>query len=403
MSDQPPVDQPPVLEPTALLPRPAADTSGGPPGHQAISLQVPPGEGRPPASFHPAAPPAPLLISVGDIPGLRPRRRRGDGGEVPAANVDLVDRLPRSGPEASWPTVAAWLQAQRTVTTRQGYLHCTAAFLRWLQAAAPGTGLWEVTEDVLVAYRDQISTATGPAADLLRGGRPLGAQTVAQRISALGSLYAYAVRRKVIPADPTAHVARPQTPKIGLTPARTAEDAMALLGGAETIASEYPVDAAAVALMLNIGLRAGELEQLPVGAFTRDGDHLVARFRVKGGRIIPVPIDARVYALIEPVLQGRPAHAYVFLRDDGRPFDRWRMRTALRRAARAARVDTTKLHPHVLRATAITLLRRAGVPLEDVQALVGHASPLTTQRYDHSGPQLDDHASYKMGNLLTGR
>lgn len=48
MSDQPPVDQPPVLEPTALLPRPAADTSGGPPGHQAISLQVPPGEGRPP-------------------------------------------------------------------------------------------------------------------------------------------------------------------------------------------------------------------------------------------------------------------------------------------------------------------------------------------------------------------
>ncbi|MFB4271438.1 hypothetical protein [Nonomuraea sp. GTA35] len=61
-------------------------------------------------------PPAPLVDSVGDIAGLRPRRRARDGGELPGAEVDLIDALPRTddgpipGQRAGWPTVAAWLR-----------------------------------------------------------------------------------------------------------------------------------------------------------------------------------------------------------------------------------------------------------------------------------------------------
>ncbi|WUI02803.1 hypothetical protein OHR68_13650 [Spirillospora sp. NBC_00431] len=68
--------------------------------------------GRPPAlTLGPDAMggPAPLLESVGDIPGLSPRRGRGDGdttaGEVPGADVDLVDALPapaRRRPGRPW-------------------------------------------------------------------------------------------------------------------------------------------------------------------------------------------------------------------------------------------------------------------------------------------------------------
>ncbi|OLT19144.1 hypothetical protein BJF79_02765 [Actinomadura sp. CNU-125] len=47
---------------------------------------------------------------------------------MPGADVDLIDRLPRTGPGASWPTVAAWLRAGKTAATRRTRLADTAAF-----------------------------------------------------------------------------------------------------------------------------------------------------------------------------------------------------------------------------------------------------------------------------------
>ncbi|RCG16350.1 hypothetical protein DQ384_40110, partial [Sphaerisporangium album] len=68
------------------------------------------------------------MVSVGDIAGLSPRRARGDGGEVPGADVDLVDRLDRT----TFGVVAAWLADKPSAATRQTRLQVLAAFLRWL-------------------------------------------------------------------------------------------------------------------------------------------------------------------------------------------------------------------------------------------------------------------------------
>ncbi|WP_336209577.1 hypothetical protein [Nonomuraea sp. LPB2021202275-12-8] len=97
----------------------------------------------------PLPPPAPLVDLVGDIAGLRPRRRRRDGGEVPGADVDLIDELPRNddepipGQRASWPTVAAWLRAGKSAATRRDRLADLAKFVRWWARTAPGAGLWQ--------------------------------------------------------------------------------------------------------------------------------------------------------------------------------------------------------------------------------------------------------------------
>lgn len=401
-----------VLAPTALV-RPgdpsgttsgAGGGTGGPGGGTGGErpVLVPP-----PSAL---ARPAPLLDSVGQIAGLSPRRgprrRRGDGGpstgEVPGADVDLVDALDRDGPSAAWPTVAAWLQAGRSVATRRARLADTAAFLRWLQAAAPGVGLWEVTEDTVVAYRDQIAAATGAAAHLLRGGRPLAPSSVARRLSSLAALYAYALRRHVISANPCEHVERPEVAGAGATPARPLREATALLDGAEAIAETYPVDAAAVALLVCTGLRAAEVTGLTAGRITDDSGHRVLRVRVKGGKTIAVPLPPRVRALLDPLLDGRAVHELVLTRPGGLPLTRWQLTTALRRAARAAGLDPKGLTPHVLRATAATLLLDAGVPVERVQAMLGHASPVTTQRYDRGDQRLDGHATYRLSTLLGG-
>ncbi|QFG22867.1 tyrosine-type recombinase/integrase [Actinomadura sp. WMMB 499] len=383
-----------VLVPSALV-RPGGGTGAGSAGREG----EPPVLAPPPAAL---ARPAPLLESVGQIAGLSPRRRRGDGGEVPGADVDLADALPRTGERASWPTVAAWLQAGRSAATRRARLADLCAFLRWLEKAAPHVGLWDVTEDTVVAYRDQIAAGTGAAAGLNRGGRPLAPSSVARRLSSLASLYAYALRRHTVAANPCQHVERPEVGGAGATPARPLAEATALLDGAEAIADRYPVDAAAAALLICTGLRAAEVCGLTAGRITDDSGHRVLRVRVKGGKTLAVPLPPRVRVLLDPLLDGRAGHELVFVREGGRPLDRWRLTTALRRAACAAGVDHTRLTPHVLRATAATLLLDAGVPVDRVQAMLGHASPVTTQRYDRGEDRLDGHATYRLSSLLGG-
>lgn len=52
--------------------------------------------------------------------------------------------------------------------------------------------------------------------------------------------------------------------------------------------------------------------------------------------------------------------------------------------------------PHSLRATTATLLLKSGVPLEEVQVLLGHKNPQTTQIYDKRVRRTSESASHKI-------
>ena len=52
--------------------------------------------------------------------------------------------------------------------------------------------------------------------------------------------------------------------------------------------------------------------------------------------------------------------------------------------------------PHSLRATTATLLLKSGVPLDEVQELLGHKNPQTTQIYDKRVRQTTESASHKI-------
>lgn len=82
----------------------------------------------------------------------------------------------------------------------------------------------------------------------------------------------------------------------------------------------------------------------------------------------------------------------MLVRDDGRPFDRWRATTALHRAANAAGVDHTRLTPH----TAATALLDAKAPHGEVFRQFHYPTvPLGSRK-------LDSHAAYRMAALLAG-
>ena len=276
----------------------------------------------------------------------------------------------------------AWLASLRTVNTRNAYRRDLAAFDTW----ATGHGL-----DVLAATR--------PAVDLYRIAleeQGLAPATVARRLSALASFYAYATDAGILPASPVARVARPrvsdESPTLGLD----RDEAGAFLTAA---AEAGPRDEALACLLVLNGLRVSEAAGLDVADLTTERGHRIATVTGKGGKVRRAPLAPRTVAALDAHIAGRTTGP-VFAGHDGAPMSRHAAARTVARLARRAGIDGKKITPHSCRHTMVTLSLDAGVPLRDVQDAAGHASPETTRRYDRARHSLDRHATYTLAAFL---
>lgn len=177
------------------------------------------------------------------------------------------------------------------------------------------------------------------------------------------------------------------------------------------IARELPErHAAAVHLMSWCGLRWGECAGLRVGSV----DWLRRRLRVlgvttQGGRWKEypkssksrreIPVPSHVLELLTPLSVDKGPNDLLFTtervyRGERRPWSgaNWRVRwyQAID-DAREKGAPVPRYSPHSLRHSAASWLVQDGVPLYDVQRLLGHESFQVTQRYAHLAP--DAHGS----------
>ena len=132
-------------------------------------------------------------------------------------------------------------------------------------------------------------------------------------------------------------------------------------------------------LMADTGLRAGEVRRLVWGDIDFEGRRVLVRNLMgptKSKRERTVPMTQRVMDLLQQRLQTRHG-INVFSTQD--------IKKTLMSAAAAAKVG--RVTPHMLRHTFATRLLDQGVPLNDVQYLMGHSTPVLTQRYDHPRPE----------------
>lgn len=161
-----------------------------------------------------------------------------------------------------------------------------------------------------------------------------------------------------------------------------------------------PRHAAAARLMRWCGLRWGEAAGLRVGqvAFLRRR-LIVAGVLTQSGRWKSYPktsksrrevsVPAHVLEELAPLMEGKGNDELVFLterpyRGEFRPWSGANWRVVWYEAVEKARVPAYS--PHALRHTAASLLVQDGVPLYDVQRLLGHESFAVTQRYAHLAP-----------------
>ena len=150
-----------------------------------------------------------------------------------------------------------------------------------------------------------------------------------------------------------------------------------------------------IELGMDTGLRPGELFGLHghrvdwlrgqiqvVDVMTRQGLRQHPKSR-KSHRVVPVP--PATLERLSVRMTGRPRDALVFTAPEGGPVGDVNFRNRVWQPAVAV-AGIRRFPPRIMRHTAASWLVIDGVPLYDVQALLGHESFATTQRYAHLAP-----------------
>jgi integrase len=221
----------------------------------------------------------------------------------------------------------------------------------------------------------------------------LSAATIAAAVHLMSGLYRLAMREHppLVTVNPFADLELPTIEPHALDFYEPGE-AEALFDAAGAIDPRWRLYAE---LGIQVGLRPGELSGLHghrvdwlrsqitvVDVMTRQGLRQYPKSR-RSHRVVPVPPD--VLEGLSVLMTGRPRDALVFTAPEGGPVGDVNFRNRVWWPAVTA-ADIRQFPPRIMRHTAASWLVMDGVPLYDVQALLGHESFATTQRYAHLAP-----------------
>ncbi len=266
---------------------------------------------------------------------------------------------------------ALWLEEGLSDNTLAAYRRDLALYAAWL--AARGGQLVASSEADLNAYF------------AARHGQTK-ATTANRRLTVLKRYFRWALRERLIEADPTLRL---QSAKQPLRVPRTLSEAQveALLEAPDVDTPLGLRDRAMLEVLYASGLRVSELVTLRT--FNVGMGEGVLRVLGKGSKERLVPFGQVARDWIERYLaQGRPAildgqqTGDLFVTARGQGMTRAMFWVIVKKHARTAGI-TAPLSPHTLRHAFATHLLNHGADLRAVQMLLGHADISTTTIYTH--------------------
>ncbi len=210
--------------------------------------------------------------------------------------------------------------------------------------------------------------------------------TIARKVAAVKSFFAYLHAEKIIEDNPAKLVA---SPRVGRTLPQTLTvnqvDALLEQPGRKNT-PESKRDKAMLELLYATGMRVSEFVSLDLDSIELHNQRASVRCVGKGRKERLIPIhDAAVAALCtyldesRPKLARRRGERALFINRRGERLTRQGVWLVLKNYARAAGID--HVTPHTLRHSFATHLLRGRAPLRNVQELMGHANISTTQLY----------------------
>jgi integrase/recombinase XerD len=281
---------------------------------------------------------------------------------VNESSASLIDRF----------VDALWIEDGLAALTLAAYRRDLTLYAEWLHEAT-GKALDASAEADLLGFITARHAATRPT-------------TANRRLTVFKRFFRWALRERLVAADPTLRLAAAKQP---LRVPKTLSEAQveALLAAPDTDTPLGLRDRAMIELMYASGLRVSELVQaLAVHLSLDDG---VIRVLGKGARERLVPFGAEAQAWLQRYLgEARPAilcgqaSEALFVTRRGAGMTRQMFWTLIKRHALKAGI-TAPLSPHTLRHAFATHLLNHGADLRAVQMLLGHADIGTTTIYTH--------------------
>ena len=210
--------------------------------------------------------------------------------------------------------------------------------------------------------------------------RPLSDTTVLKLLRVLGRMFKVAVRWGLLEVNPAADLEKP-------APAKSKTRYLSRDEVESLESATPPWLRPMVMLAVATGMRLKEITELRWDDIDLASGFLyVAQNTKTGTRAVPLTQAAR------GILKGQVRRlrcAYVFTDLAGEPYTTVKRRDeiskATRAAMRAAGVEAASFH--TLRHTAAAWMVQGGVSLYEVQKVLGHSTPVMTQRYAHLAPE----------------
>jgi len=303
---------------------------------------------------------------------------------VPGTALDPFDRL-----------VVAFLTGRKQAHTKTAYAADLTAWRSWCLVDAPA----EYRVHPLLATRPHVDAwvdhlGRTPSA---RTRRPLGAASIARRLSALSKFYAYALSLGVLERSPLDQVERPQVSDESSTAGLTAAELVVLLDAAD---AHSPRAAALISVLVFTGCRISEALGAELTDYRHDRGHRVLRIRRKGGKRASVALPPATVRALDDLI-GERTSGPIFLSRTGGPLAYKTAYDLIKRLAKTAGIPSADLiKPHSLRHGFATEALAIGIPLQDVQDALGHRDPRTTRRYDRTRHNLDRSPAYSLAQAL---
>jgi integrase/recombinase XerD len=262
--------------------------------------------------------------------------------------------------------------------TAEHYVGDVREFLARL--ATKGIALPDVRPEDLQRYQGDLYAATK------KDGRPYAASTIQTKLVAVKTLFRFLVRRQALLLDPSSRLELPRIekrlPRLILTEAE-ARRVVTAPRGRSPLALR---DRAILETLYGTGMRVGELARLrPDDVDTED--RLVRIVEGKGRKDRNVPLTSAAARAIGAYLtEGRPtllrSEPWLFLAERGRQLHRAQVGDIVKAWSKKANVRKN-VSCHTFRHSMATHLLRGRADIRQIQALLGHASLSTTERYTH--------------------
>ncbi|MBI2910887.1 MAG: site-specific tyrosine recombinase XerD [Chloroflexi bacterium] len=211
--------------------------------------------------------------------------------------------------------------------------------------------------------------------------------TVARKVAAMKSFFHFLRSEGLIGSDPAEDVDSPKVGKSLPNVLSEAEVEQLLQEPARVDTPEARRDEAMFELLYATGMRVSELVSLNLNDLRLQEGHV--RCIGKGNRERMINLHQRAVRTLRSYLRdsrhllGRARDSQaLFLNHRGERLTRQGFWLLLKGYGRRAKI-ATPLTPHTLRHSVATHLLRGGMPLRQVQELLGHASIATTEVYTH--------------------